>query len=460
MKHKVLSDALSQISESHIGEAAKSQSKHRPIWLGAVAAVLVIVILFATIAKPSTVQAEGLLAAPTYPEMVSFSEGNWKAWRDSQRAQYDQPDGYADSAEAFFRSSIPVVLTSETENQVYSPVNVYMALAMLAETTGGNSRQQILDLLGADSINALRTQAGHMWNGHYADDGLATSVLANSLWLDNTLTYKEGTVDTLAQSYFASVYRGDLGSKTMNSALQNWLNEQTHDLLQEQAQGVELDDRCLLALASTIYYNVQWEESFYEGNNCDDVFHSPQGDVNATFMRTSLFYNPYYDGNNFGAVSLSLRDGSQMWLFLPDEGYSPADLLEQGQIMDMLFSNNIQGVYSQVNLSLPKFDIVSNTDLISQLEQLGITEVFGSEADFSPLISSSDTNPYVDQISHAVRVMVAEKGVTAAAYTVIEVDAAAPPPPEEIDFTLDRPFLFVIESKDGVPVFTGIVNQP
>lgn len=37
---------------------------------------------------------------------------------------------------------------------------------------------------------------------------------------------------------------------------------------------------------------------------------------------------------------------------------------------------------------------------------------------------------------------------------------AAMPPDEEIDFTLDRPFIFVLESYLGLPLFVGVVNQP
>jgi hypothetical protein len=29
-----------------------------------------------------------------------------------------------------------------------------------------------------------------------------------------------------------------------------------------------------------------------------------------------------------------------------------------------------------------------------------------------------------------------------------------------MDFTLDRPFLFCVESRDGLPLFAGIVNEP
>ena len=42
-------------------------------------------------------------------------------------------------------------------------MNVYMALAMLTETTGGNTRQELLDLLGETGIEAVRTRAKDLW---------------------------------------------------------------------------------------------------------------------------------------------------------------------------------------------------------------------------------------------------------------------------------------------------------
>ena len=38
---------------------------------------------------------------------------------------------------------------------------------------------------------------------------------------------------------------------------------------------------------------------------------------------------------------------------------------------------------------------------------------------------------------------------------------AAMPPSEEVDFPLDRPFVFLITNSDGsLPLFAGIVNNP
>ena len=53
-----------------------------------------------------------------------------------------------------------------------------------------------------------------------------------------------------------------------------------------------------------------------------------------------------------------------------------------------------------------------------------------------------------------------EEGVTAAAYTVLPMAGAARPPEDEIDFVVDRPFIFVITGEDGLPLFAGVINQP
>ena len=37
---------------------------------------------------------------------------------------------------------------------------------------------------------------------------------------------------------------------------------------------------------------------------------------------------------------------------------------------------------------------------------------------------------------------------------------AAPPPEEQVELTLDRPFLFAVTNADGLPIFVGVVNNP
>ena len=98
-------------------------------------------------------------------------------------------------------------------------------------------------------------------------------------------------------------------------------------------------------------------------------------------------------------------------------------------------------------------------DLADSLKALGITDVFDpAVSDFSPM--TDDTAAYLSQAKHAARVAVDEEGVTAAAYTVMMMCGTAAPPEEEVDFVLNRPFVFAITGTDGLPLFVGIVHQP
>ena len=89
-----------------------------------------------------------------------------------------------------------------------------------------------------------------------------------------------------------------------------------------------------------------------------------------------------------------------------------------------------------------------------------ITDCFDAKAaNFSPLLDSG-LGCWLDRVNHGARVKIDEEGVTAAAYTEMLLAGAAMPPKDEIDFILDRPFIFVITGSDGLPLFIGTVNNP
>ena len=480
---------------------------HAP-WVGAVAAVLAVAILggvalwpgqsnepdpmsldgprgigLAPTLDPSPAPAAraAALAAVVYPEMapypreedyISPDTGDFdydkydqahRAWRESRNALRSGTD-YAGMLDGFLSASTAKFLTNAgTENRVYSPLNVYLALSMLAETAGGNSRLQILDLLGADSVETLRGRVSALWRDHYRDDGIVTSLLANSLWLRDGMTYSQEVLDTLARDYYAFSFSGEMGSEEYNQALRDWINEQTGGLLREQAGGLSMDPDTVLALASAVYFKAAWSDEFFKDCTERDVFHAPTGDVETDFMRRSA-QRTYYWGERFTAVQLDFQEGGSMWLILPDEGASPDDLLTSGEAMDFLLADNYTGSkYLKVNLSMPKFDVSSDLDLIGGLQKLGVTDVFdGSVSDFGPLGASADDPLVVSQAQHAARVKVDEEGCEAAAYTVIayEPTSAFMPNGDEVDFILDRPFLFAVTGESGLPLFVGVVNQP
>ena len=254
----------------------------RPARWAALAAVLAVAILAGVVLWPggsplsqtasaAIVEAEYLDRVP-YPDVNpltgAMDEDAYAAWREENQARQELASGVDNESMAGYYAATMAEFLGDNggENAVYSPLNLYLALAMLAECTDGDSRGQILALLGVDGIEALRTQASALWNANYLGNGGAAATLANSLWLREGQSYVQETVDRLADTYYASVYRGVMGSDEMDQALQDWLNEQTGGLLEEYANGVETDPDTVLALASAIYFKAAWSDKFDQGD--------------------------------------------------------------------------------------------------------------------------------------------------------------------------------------------------
>ncbi|MBR0364202.1 MAG: hypothetical protein IJH58_03515, partial [Clostridia bacterium] len=393
------------------------------------AVVLVCSVLVTTLVActPSNAASNLAIAKPVYPEAVKApgegaTDKDFDAYQAYNEKRIEAGKGNPKAMKAFYKKTLAQVLgaskaagSDSGKNAVYSPINVYLALAMLAETTDGNSRQQLLDLLGEKSISSLRKRVQNLFIANYQDDGECTSLLANSLWMNEALQYNQKTLETLAKKHYAYSFAGKPGSKEMNKALQGWINEQTHDLLKDQAASLELDPSTVLALVSTIYYKAAWSEVFDKGATDQKTFHVPTGDKKVDMMHLVESF-PYYTGKNFEAVALPLRNSGSMWFFLPKKGVTPAKLASDAEVLSLLTDteNYKDFSYPQVTLSLPKMDAVSDTDLIKDLKKLGVTDIFGSGGNFSPLMEDA-ANIFVSQIEHAARVKTDEDGVEAAA---------------------------------------------
>ena len=471
MNSKDLYSAIGKVDDDVLEQSEISKKKKHWItkyWKGAVAAVLVLTIIGGIFLHPGG----GLtIAQPEYPKMApypsglaQFSETAYDAWWDDVRAQR-RDLGDISALQHFFAQSAQTFLTGTgKQNCAYSPLNVYMALSMLAQLTGGESQAQILALLGSDSMDTLRQQASDVWNSNYRDDGALTSILASSLWLNKDVRFNQDTMNILAQDFYASSYQGEMGSEAFNKALQNWLNEQTGGLLEEQAANIELGYDTILALATTVYFKAKWHNEFSKSATAPQTFHAPAGDVETDFMHQRSSQS-YCWGDKFSAVSQSFEQGGAMWFLLPDEGVSLEELFADTEAMDFLFTAYKYDWEKQtslfVNKSIPKFDVSSQFDLGEGLQTMGITDIFDPvRSDFTPMTTDVDIPIVLSEANHAARVIIDEEGCTATAFTVMASNSAGAPPDDEVDFVLDRPFIFCITGDSGLPLFVGVVNCP
>jgi serpin B len=417
---------------------------------------------------------EAMAAYPVEDDYIDSKTGNWdweaynkayQAWmeqydiRSEAAASYSEGDARSDLM-SYFNKIIPSLMQSKPEeNYAASPVNIYMALAMLSELTDGETRAQILTLLGTESIEQTRKLAQAIWKANYTDDGVTKSLLAASVWINEDIAVRNETIAQLAEYYYATAWQGSPDDAAFSRAFKDWLNEQTGGLLKDAVESLDdFDKDLILALASTIYFKAPWADKFNEAATSKDVFHRIGSDVETAFMHSKDKGTVWY-GDGFKAVKLGFANGTgSMWILLPDEN---ADM-PVSKAAEFIMSGGEKASGNEfgiIDLSLPKFDADATTDLKGTLEKLGVTDAFDPDkADFSPL---TDTPAVVSSASHSARVKIDEEGVEAAAFTVITVGAtAAYEQPKVIEFKADRPFLFAVTGIDGLPLFIGTVYDP
>lgn len=410
-------------------------------------------------AKPTTAATE-----PTVSTKPTVSQ---KLAESIVQAQYPEESDYVGPSKHvaglghYFPRTMAQFLQDDqgNDNVAFSPINLYMALAMLAETTDGQTRAEIISLLGARDINDLREQAKALWYKSYRT-GDNPCILGNSVWLQKGISYNQDTMNTLAAEYFASVYGVDFSTPGAGHAVAEWIDNETAGMLKEHTQALEFDPSTVMALASTVYMQADWETPFKEESNTQDVFNGTKGQTTCTFMHQS-FIRGYYCGEGYSAVRVKLNGNHAMWFLLPEEGKTTDDLLRSEWYLELFIGGNVNDKKVVVNLSMPKFDIDCKQDMIAGLQNLGIKQVFQTgQADFTPSFPEMANELSVGMVEQATRVTVDEEGVAAAGYVVVGKPGSSMIPTEEVDFVLDRPFLFFITNSADLPIFAGVVNNP
>lgn len=113
-----------------------------------------------------------------------------------------------------------------------------------------------------------------------------------------------------------------------------------------------------------------------------------------------------------------------------------------------------------LELSLPKFSVDCSSSIVDALKALGVEAPFGAAADFARM---TDEPVFVQDVLHAVRIQVDEKGTKAAAATaaVIALRGHRPPRRDPVVMTVSSPFVFVVaHPATKTLLFAAVVSNP
>ena len=263
---------------------------------------------------------------------------------------------------------------------------------------------------------------------------------------------KEGYAKSAAEKYFSECYKVPSFDSSTAKKMSDWVSDKTKGTLKPDFDFGKGDLPEMIAILNTVYFGDEWTDKFEKSNNTDDVFHSPDGDITATYMHRGT-QGGWTTGDGWVKASLGLK-GSSMSFVLPTGEKTIRELLEENGLDALL--NGGEGHSGDITWSLPKFSYDTDLDFNDTLRSLGCEKMFSNDAEFQDMMDAAPL--YISSVKGGTHIAVDEKGVTASAYTAI-MYCGAMPPSEKLDMRLDRPFLWTI-TVDGTVLFVGIVSNP
>lgn len=364
-----------------------------------------------------------------------------------------------------------------TENVVYSPLSVSLAMAMVMYGSKGNTLEQLGGVLMGTKIKEPELKAKADFFKKLIDNIIkgneSVMDMANLIYGKQGFTVSPEYQDTLAKIFGVKGlqtldFRGNpSGAKTqVNGDVQKATRGKIKDLISD------VDPNTALILVNAIYFNGKWDSPFSPSSTQSLPFTTASNEKkNVMLMYQKFKHLPYAHSDDLGAGAVLLpykETGIKMMIVLPNPGVSI------GQLEKSLSHENLQKLLSctrieEVHLWLPRFKVESRHQLVPLLKNMGALDIFDqSRADLSGI--STDGKLHVSQVVQKAIIEVDEQGTVAAAATGVQIELLCARMNVPIEFRCDRPFVYLMildqddpnsrAPKNPVILFMGSFRNP
>ncbi|XP_058888751.1 heparin cofactor 2-like [Acipenser ruthenus] len=351
---------------------------------------------------------------------------------------------------------------NQSDNILLAPVGISTVMGMIDLGTKDQTHQQIFHTLGfEDFVNAsskyedvtvhnlFRKLTHRLFRRNFG----YTLRSVNDLYVESQHALVDVFRNNIKNYYFAEAQSVDFKDPSFLAKTNQRVAKLTKGLIKEALKTVNPDT--LMMILNCLYFKGTWENKFPADLTHHRSFRlNDKETVKVSMMQTK--------GNFLAAADHDLECDV---LQLPYVGniymliVIPRKLSGMRSLERQLSSEVVnKWVHSMTNRTrevvFPKFKLQKNYNLIGSLKELGLTDLFEGNANFSGM---TDQEIAIDMFNHQGTITVNEEGTEAAAVTKV----GFMPLSAQIRFIVDRPFLFLIyEQRTNCLLFMGRVANP
>lgn len=394
------------------------------------------------------------LSSPKYPQKTAFSDL-------TTRQQELSDKSFIDNLQKFSYISASAVLSQSAEgNGLYSPISLYLSLAMSAAGATGETQKEILAALSMKDIGIQQMilQTAILFRNHYFDNEVGHFTIANSLWINKSFNVKKEFIKSMSENLYLTSSKIDFNSDTAAEKINRWISENTEGI--SDSVNIPKSRDLVMVLINAVRFSDEWINAFDIQKTKTDSFYLSNGShVQVDYMNAELV-KTFIKEKGYTSSYLQFKNDGKMVFIIPDKGVSLDSMLLDPDLMAK--SANVYDIENrqmgEVLFKIPKFDFSMKVDLKNVLAKLGIISAFDdASADFSNI--SAKKPLYISKMLQSTAVSIDEKGCKASAITKTEYYTSGKPI-TQIEMILDRPFIFIITGGDNIPLFIGKVENP
>ncbi|ERE72988.1 serine protease inhibitor A3C-like protein [Cricetulus griseus] len=356
-----------------------------------------------------------------------------------------------------------LALKNPDKNIVFSPFSISFALAVLSLGASSNTLKEILRGLKFNLTETpeadIQRGFGHLLHMLSQPGDQVQISTGSSIFVEKRLPILAEFKEKARALYQAEASSTDFQQPHEAKKLINdYVSKQTHGKIKELIS--DLDDSALMVLVNYIYFKGKWKAPFDPDFTFESNFYlDNKRSVKVPMMNHKDLTTLCFRDEELSSyvVELKYRGNASALFILPDQGRMQQleDSLQPETLKkwrDSLRPRRINELY------LPKFSTSTDYSLEGILSQLGIREVFSTQADLSGITGDKDVR--VSKVVHKAVLDVAETGTEAAAATgVLKLGSALILNPLKMHF--NRPFLMIIsDTNTQTLLFMAKITNP
>uniref|UniRef100_A0A8B9XQB8 Glia-derived nexin n=1 Tax=Bos mutus grunniens TaxID=30521 RepID=A0A8B9XQB8_BOSMU len=356
-----------------------------------------------------------------------------------------------------------IVKSQPHDNIIISPHGIASVLGMLQLGADGRTKKQLTTVMRY-GVNGVGKMLKKINKAIVSKKNKDIVMVANAVFVKNDSKMEVPFVTRNKDVFQCEVRNANFEDPASACASINaWVRNETQGMI-DNLLSPDLLNGVLtrLVLVNAVYFKGLWRSRFLPENTKKRTFVAADGKsyqvpmlaqlsvfrCGSTSTPSGLWYNfielPYHG------------ESISMLIALPTESSVPLSAIVPHISTKTIDSWVSTMVPKRVQVILPKFTAVAQTDLKEPLKVLGITDMFDpSKANFAKITRSE--NLHVSHILQKAKIEVSEDGTKASAATTAILIARSSPP----WFIVDRPFLFFIRhNPTGAVLFMGQINKP